>query len=171
VSGIYCNRMRPMPSPAASAATAIKALVMVWRPRTPDSSPPPIGLVHFDHSLQAPASGSHHRPAQLVQQRPSVLVAAQTQHPLQPQGANTIFLGSHLPHRPKPNRQRQFAVLKDRARRDRGLPTAVFTTPKMASDRRPLATTGGTNNTFGPPQGKQIGTATCVVTEPPFQFQ
>jgi hypothetical protein len=32
--------LRPMPSPSASAATTIKALVIDWRPRTPDSSPP-----------------------------------------------------------------------------------------------------------------------------------
>src|ERR1019366_3615716 len=113
----------------------------------------------------------HHRPAQLVQQCPSVLVAAQTKHTLQAQGADAIFLGSHLPHGPKPNRQRQFAVLEDRARQDRGFPTAVFTTPKMASDRQPAATTGGTNKTLRPPQGKQIGPAIRFVTEAPFQFQ
>ena len=79
--------------------------------------------------------------------------------------------GSHLPHGPKPNRQRQFAVLEDRASHDRGFPTAVFTTPKVTSDRQPSAAAGGTNKPLSPPQGKQLDAATRFVTEAPIQFQ
>ena len=53
---------------------------------------PHIGLVHFDPAGEAIAARTHHRPTKLVEPRPGGLVAAQTQRPLQPQGAHPRLL-------------------------------------------------------------------------------
>jgi hypothetical protein len=86
----------------------------------------PIGFVHFHGTLQTFAAGTHHRPAQLVEHRPRCPVTAQTQHSLQAEGADAVFLTGHKPHRRKPNFQGQLGVLKNGARQHRGLmPTSL----------------------------------------------
>ena len=76
---------------------------------------PHIGLVHFDPAGEAIAARTHHRPTKLVEPRPGGLVAAQTQRPLQPQGAHPRLLVRHPPHRSEPRHQRRPRVLEDRA--------------------------------------------------------
>jgi len=75
----------------------------------------PISLVDFDHTPQPIPAWPYHCSPQLVEQSPSGPVAPKTQHPLQAQGTDTIFLTRHVPHRSKPRGQRQVAVLENRA--------------------------------------------------------
>jgi hypothetical protein len=73
-----------------------------------------------------------------MQHGPGGLIAAQAQNPLQAQGANSV-----LSHRPKPDRQRQMAVLKNRPRRDRHLVVADGASPAIpphAAGRRSRTT-------------------------------
>ena len=57
-----------------------------------------LGFVHFDSTAEFVPAGSHHGPAQLVQNRPRCLIAAQAQDALQPQGAGPVLLTGHLPN-------------------------------------------------------------------------
>lgn len=55
---------------------------------------------------------------------PSRLITAQPQYPLQSQGADAMFLASHIPGRRQPDLQGSARLLEDRARRDRALMAA-----------------------------------------------
>ena len=102
-----------------------------------------IGLVHFDPAGEAIAARTHHRPTKLVEPRPGGLVAAQTQRPLQPQGAHPRLLVRHPPHRSEPRHQRRPRVLEDRAGGHRRLVGAGRALPPPSSHgprlRRPTA--------------------------------
>ena len=104
---------------------------------------PHIGLVHFDPAGEAIAARTHHRPTKLVEPRPGGLVAAQTQRPLQPQGAHPRLLVRHPPHRSEPRHHRRPRVLEDRAGGHRRLVGAGRALPPPSSHgprlRRPTA--------------------------------
>ena len=107
-------RTRPIPRPSSSAATAIMALGSVWRPCTPGSSPPTNASSTSTQPCSRSRPGTYHGVAQFMQHGPGRLVALQAQHALQPHGAHPILLAGHPPRCPKPQGQRQTAVLKHR---------------------------------------------------------
>lgn len=69
-------------------------------------------------------------PAQFMQPSPGRLIAAQAQHPLQPQSADAVLPSGHPPHGPEPSRERSVRILEDRSRRDRNLVVASGTLPQ-----------------------------------------
>lgn len=87
-------------------------------------APANVGFIDLNLATKMIATGSNHRAAQLVQPGPGRLVAAQTQLPLQVQGAHPVLLAGDKPHRQKPRPQRFSGVLENRARRQRRLPPA-----------------------------------------------
>src|SRR5262245_28497174 len=101
------------------------------------------GLVDFDLAREPVAARSHHRPAQLGQQRPGALVASQAERPLQPGCAHPVFGARQIPAGREPGRQRQLRVGEDRPRRDRVIHPAARTAqiPSLAHPPRPLAAT------------------------------
>ena len=56
-----------------------------------------VGLVDLDHALEPLAVGADHGAAEPMQHRPGRLVAAQPEHPLQPQGADAVLLVGQIP--------------------------------------------------------------------------
>ena len=67
----------------------------------------------------------YHRSAQLVEPGPSCLIAAQSEHPLQTQGANAVLLAGDEPHSQEPHPQRLACVLEHCAGRQRRAPTTT----------------------------------------------
>src|SRR5262249_50982094 len=55
----------------------------------------------------------NHRSPQLVQPRPSCLIAAQAKHSLQTQSASPVLLARHPPHRAEPLHHRLLGVLQN----------------------------------------------------------
>src|SRR3989442_12427893 len=76
---------------------------------------PYLGFVHFDATAELIPARSHHSSAQLVQNRPSGLIAAQAQDTLQAQRAGPILLTGHLPDGSAPKPQWQMAILENGA--------------------------------------------------------
>ena len=91
-----------------------------------------IRFVHLHPADQPIATGAHHGAAELVQPGPGGYIATQTQDPLQLQRAGPAFLRCHPPSRPEPQRQGLAGVLENRARRHRGLVTAVGAEQQIA---------------------------------------
>ena len=106
------NRIRPIPRPCSSAATATIALSSVGRPRTPSSS---VGFIHLHTAVEPIPVGPDHRTPQLVD---GCLVAAQAEHLLQPQRTPSGFLVRTTS--PETTPQGLLRPFKNRPRRQRG---------------------------------------------------
>jgi hypothetical protein len=94
----------------------------------------------FDLAGEPVTTRSHHRPTQLVQQRPRRLVAAQAEQPLQAESADAVLCARDIPGSLEPGRQRQPRVGEDRSRRDRVIRAAARTAeiPPLAHPPRLL---------------------------------
>jgi hypothetical protein len=132
----------------------------------------PERLVHFHRAMQPIPAGSNHCTAKLVKQRPSSSVTAKSENPLQAECTDTILLTRDMPHRPKPNCQRQAAILKNRSGTNRRLvptPAAKQQTPAHQPGGTNAAT--GANKSVRPPQLEQIAPTAIFGRKPSFQFQ
>src|SRR6266699_2328814 len=131
-----------------------------------------LGFVHFDSTAEFIPAGSHHGPAQLVQNRPSCLIAAQAQDALQPKCAGPILLTGHVPERPAPQPQGQTAILENSTGRYRCLVTTGGAY-QPSSLRRPSfsPSTPWAHESLWPAQGRQVSTALLVGGKLLFQFQ
>ena len=105
------RRGRPAPWRCCSSCRALSAALAVGDGQ--------VGLVDLDHALQAIAIGPHHRSAKPVQHRPGGLVAAQPEHPLQPESADALLLVGQVPGRGQPDPKRGAGLVEDRARPSR----------------------------------------------------
>jgi hypothetical protein len=124
------------------------------------------------HRRQPFASGPDHRPPQLMQTRPSRLVAAPSKHMLQAQRADPVLLTRDPPHGPKPDRQRSPRILKNCSSRDRDLMAAAGALPASGSQRpSPAHPTAGTTKPTWPTERKQILTAGLLAAEPTLQLR
>src|SRR6266851_1010389 len=88
-----------------------------------------VGFVDFDLVLQCFPLRIHHGPAQLVQERPGCLVA-DLELALQLHRRQSGCMSGHEVGGPEPHRQRQPRPMQDRARRQRGLPSARLALPE-----------------------------------------
>src|SRR3990172_7572825 len=131
-----------------------------------------VGFVDFDLAGKAIPTRSYHRSAQLVHPRPSRFVAAQTQHPLQAQGADAILLAGYEPHRKEPRAQRLAGVLEHRAGGQRRFAVARPASKHAARHypRLPDNPTMTANEPVRPTQAVNIVAATVVTTEPIVHF-
>ena len=131
----------------------------------------PVGLVDLDQAMKTIPARSNHRSPQLVQQSPSRLVAAQPENPLQPKSTDTVLLGSDMPHRPEPGRQRKMTVLEDRTGSHRNLAAALPTEPQ-ATLHRPSRSPAApwADEPIGPTKGKQVTPASLVGRKSLFQL-
>ena len=75
--------------------------------------PADIGFIHLDHAGQPVPPWTHHGAPQAMQPCPSGSITAQSQNPLDPQGARAIFLSCDPPNGAKPQRQRFVCPVKD----------------------------------------------------------
>lgn len=127
-----------------------------------------IGLVHLHLAMQAVATGTDHRPPQLVQPGPRRLVAAQPQHTLQAQGAHPILLAGDEPHRQEPQPQGLARPFEDRAGRQRHLPAAGATAQQPARHFRRLLhrSAGRAGEAVRPAQPSDVGPARRFAAEP-----
>ena len=133
--------------------------------------PAQVGLIHLHTAAEAVPSWSHHSAAQLVQPTPGRLVAAQSQHTLQPQGAGPVLLAGHPPHGPKPQGQRFARVLEDRARRHRSLPAAACALPQhFANWPRLVVFTPWAAEPLRPAHLKQVVSTGLLGSEPRFEL-
>jgi len=98
-----------------------------------------IGFVDLDCARKAIPAGPDHRPAQLVEPSPSCLVAAQSEHPLQTQGADTVLLAGDEPQSQEPHPQRLACVLEHGAGRQRRAPMTT-PAPQQPTRHRPRFT-------------------------------
>ena len=114
-------------------------------------------LIDFQDAFQSITSRSYHSMTQLVQPNPSSSITSQPQCSLKPKGADPVFLISHVPHSPKPNRQRFSRILKDRAGRYRSLQSTSFT-EKQSPARSPSRgiLTDRAYKTFGPSKCNKV---------------
>src|SRR5579863_2679011 len=138
----------------------------------PQRYPTHLGFIYFDAPAELIPSGTDHRPAQFVQQRPSGLIAAQTQYALQTQRTGSVLLTGHMPYRATPQLQGQMAVLENGASRHGGL---VFTggADQTPTPRRPRFSPPAlwTDKSVRPTQGRQVGTTLFFGSKPAFHFQ
>ena len=125
-----------------------------------------VHLIHFDGTGQPVSPRSHHGPAQFVQPTPGRRVA-DAHDPLQPQGAGSILLLHHMPHRFKPQTQRQVGVGKERADGHSKIITAVRTSEERWRQGPHLGLrTARAPWTVGPADLLQIRPAGGIVREP-----
>src|SRR5579862_2911473 len=131
----------------------------------------PVGFVHFNHTHQPVAAWPDHGSTQLVQDRPSGFVAAQTQRTLQSQGADAVLLVGDIPHGSKPSPQQQVAVLKDGARRDRYFIPATPAPPAIPPNLPSLSSLApGTSPTARPAQPCKVFSTGLFIVKASFQF-
>ncbi len=74
-----------------------------------------VGFIHLHAAVKLVSPRTHHRPTQLVQPRPSRLIASKPQNLLQTRRAGAVLLAGHMPNGSKPQPQWLANVLKDRA--------------------------------------------------------
>ena len=119
--------------------------------------PAHIRLVHFHLALKALAVEPDHRGAQLLQQQPGCLIAANSQGPLQTSRTQAGFLGAGQPHRQEPAAQRNPGLVQHCARCWRRLPPAGGA-EYLASGCRPRPRTSAlrTNESLRPAQIRQV---------------
>ncbi len=90
------------------------AFALLGRKRSLLISDGQIGLIDLYQALELVAIRSDHRLAKAMQHRPCRLVAAQAQHPLQPQRISAMLLVGHVPGAGKPDPQRCSCLVEDR---------------------------------------------------------
>ena len=133
---------------------------------------PYLRFIHFDAPAEPVPPGTHHGPAQFVEQGPSRLITTQTQNALQAQRTGSVLLTGQIPDRSQPQPQRQVAVLKHGASRHGGGVLANGAqeppTPRWPNF---LPTTPGTNKALRPTQAGQVGAALFLSGKLLFQFQ
>ena len=127
-----------------------------------------VGLVDLDVALQLLASRAHHGSAQPMQDGPGGLIAAQSQHPLQSQGADTLLLVGYIPRRAKPHRQRGACFIEQGPGGDAALmPAHPADEPRTSSaTRKPRTAALRTNETIWPAQSRKIANAGFLRGEP-----
>ena len=95
----------------------LESLALTPRPfeRFARVTDPNIGLIDFDLAVQALPTWTHHCAAKPMQHRPARLVAPQSQHPLQPQGAHPKLLVGEVPGGGEPGPQRRPRLVEHRS--------------------------------------------------------
>lgn len=131
-----------------------------------------IDLVDFNSSDEAIPTRPGHRSAQLVEPCPGCLIASQPEYPLQAQGAHTVLLAGHEPHREEPHPQRFTRVLKYRAGCQGRAPIAA-PAPQQSVRHHPrfldlLAMRAA--KAVRPSQPANILPTCCIITEPLFHL-
>src|SRR3989442_2054369 len=118
---------------------------------------PYLGFVHFDATAELIPARSHHSSAQLVQNRPSGLIAAQAQDTLQAQRAGPILLTGHLPDGSAPKPQWQMAILENGAGGHRCLVTTscAYQPPSLRWPSLSSATAGA-HKSFRPAEERPV---------------
>src|SRR5271155_3258625 len=121
---------------------------------------PHLRFIHFDTPAEPVPPGTHHGPAQFVEQGPSRLITTQAQNALQAQRTGSVLLTGQIPHRSQPQPQGQMAVLKHGAS-GHGRGVLATGTHQPPTSRWPafLPTTPGTNEAVRPTQAGQVGAA------------
>ena len=118
-----------------------------------------LGLVNFDDVLEKASLGIDHGTAQLRQEQPGALVAAQAQLGLQLQGGDPVGVAGHDMDRREPGLQRQMAAMHDRACGHGRLPPAGRALPgERLGLQQPSfrAATARADKAVRPPATRQI---------------
>jgi hypothetical protein len=118
-----------------------------------------LGLVNFDDVLEKASLGINHRAAELRQEQPGALVAAQAQLGLQLQGGDPVGMAGHDMDRREPGLQRQMAAMHDRACGHGRLPPAGRALPgERLGLQQPSfrAATARADKAIRPPATRQI---------------
>src|ERR1017187_9626247 len=145
------DRLRRLIRDAPTSVLASPSAAIQPSVRRPD------GLVHFHPAREPITTGSDHRAPQFMQPRPGRPITAQSKDPLQTQRAGAVLLAGHIPHRPKPDRQRLPRVLEHRASRHRGLVVAARTLEQGGTHRPHLATSATwASEALRPPQVEEV---------------
>ena len=129
-----------------------------------------IGFVHLHRPVQPISTRSHHRTTQFVQPRPSRLVTAQFQDPLDTFGARPILLAHYPPDRTEPNGQRLTRAFKDRTGDQRRFVLACRASQKPSRAPRFARTTTGTAKAIGPAESGQVLSARILCGKTPIEF-
>src|SRR5436305_9406639 len=130
-----------------------------------------ISFVHFHPPRQSITARSYHRSPELVQPRPRRFVAAQPQHPLQPQSTGTVFLAGQPIHGPEPVHQRLARVLENRARGHRRLVTTRLALHQPRPHRPEVpACAARAAKAFRPSQPEQVVPARLLGIKPSLEF-
>ena len=120
------------------------------------------GLIDLDQVLKQTAIGVDHGAAQLVQQQPGTLVAAEPELRLELKSRDAVRVAGHDVNRREPGLQRQMTAVHDRACGDRGLLAAGRTFPaRPATLQFPafvMAATGA-DEAIGPSLGREVAGA------------
>ena len=129
-----------------------------------------VALVDLNFSEQWFPSRCDHRPTKLVKVRPRCLVAAESEHALQPQSTGTVLLADHPPNCAEPHGKGRSSTVKDRSCCYRCLATTRRTLPQFAC-RPSLGTlTPGTYKAVMPPNAREIPSAGFRAGEAPLQI-
>src|SRR5665809_51769 len=118
----------------AALAAAFEALLVPAEPE----------VVDLYLALQGLALGSHHRPAQLLQDQPRRLVAREPELALQLLGRDPGVMGGDQIGGPEPGPQRGARSVHHRPGRDRGLQSAGRALPEVPALEHPGATPSAT---------------------------
>lgn len=125
-----------------------------------------VGFVDLDRVLERCSLGVDHGQTQLVQERPSRLVA-EPELAVQLYGRQSGGMSGHQVGGPEPHPQRQPRPMQDRARRQGGLPAARLALPQppvRQLERSPLPASR-TAKALWPPASGQVRPARVVLPE------
>ena len=117
------------------------------------------GLIDLDQVLEQAAIGVNHGPAQLVQQEPGTLAAAEPELGLELQGGDAVRVAGHDVNGHEPDLQGQVAAVHDRACGQRSLLPAGRTFPARPAtlpSPAPVIAAGGADEAVGPALGREM---------------
>ena len=117
------------------------------------------GLIDFDQVLKQAAIGGDHGTAQLVQQEPGTLVAAEPELSLELQGGDAVRVAGHDVGGHEPCLQGQVAAMHDCACAHRGFLAAGCTFPARPATLQfpaPAMAAGGADEAVGPTHGGEM---------------
>src|ERR1700684_566934 len=128
---------------------------------------PDEALVDLDLAAQRGALGGDHRPAQLLQDQPGGLIAAEAELALQLLGGDPGRVGRDQIGRPEPEAKRSAGPVHDGPRGDRGLVMAAGALPEVAALQHPgtLGVAGRAAGALGPARGGEVLEAGGLVGE------
>src|SRR5210317_713790 len=157
---------RPKANRAGNEHLALRTAALTARGRVVLLAQGDLGLVDFDDVLEKASLGIDHGSAELRQEQPGALVAAQAQLGLQLQGGDPVGVAGHDMDRREPGFQRQMATMHELACGHGRLPPAGCALPgERLGLQQPSfrAATARADKAVRPPAMCQIVGAGCII--------
>ena len=127
-----------------------------------------VGFVDLDRAAECVATRPNHGAAQLVQPGPGRLVAAEPEHPLQPERADAVLLAGNEPHGHEPGSERLARALENGAGGERRARVTAAAAQQIVRHRPRLVahTAMRADEALRPAQASNVLSTRRIVPEP-----